>query len=612
MLAEGLTLFFSAVLVLIVPGWAWLSIFPSQGSDLLERLAEAAGVSMAISAALALVAFLLGGRLTSLFIAGGYGLCLLLIVAGQWRRAAARLDWGALAGLGGFAALLVWRFYQARELVVPAWVDSVHHVFIIQKILENGGIPADLGPQMPVAFFYHFGFHVLAAAYTLLARLDAAQAVLWLGQMLNALAALSIYRLGVVLWADRRRAALAGLLAGFVLQMPAYYLTWGRYTLLSGLVILPLAMAAALELDSAARRGAAPWGTALRLALLTASACLSHYLAAGLLALFVIVLSAAGLREAWQKRRLAALPWRMLGAAALGGLLAAPWLWRTWMLGSRLASLEMAAPPLEDAFSSLTSLYNLLGPARNRLLLLLALPGLFLALRRPRLRPLAVWAGLLALLCLPWGPRFNPFRPDQIAIVLFLPAALLLSELLFAASQALGRIWRPRGGQAALLLATLGLLAWGMAETRNILNPSTVLATQADLNALQWVTLNTPSAARFFINPRLWQTASYRGVDGGYWLLPLTGRQSMLPPVIYGWGPRWLVRQVNDWAGRALRLTGCTPAFWALADEAKLDYVYIKEGYGSLQPSALAGCERLLLVYRKEGVYIYEILAAQP
>ena len=42
-------------------------------------------------------------------------------------------------------------------------------------------------------------------------------------------------------------AALAALLVGFVFQMPAYYLTWGRFTLLTGLVVLGPAMAAALD-----------------------------------------------------------------------------------------------------------------------------------------------------------------------------------------------------------------------------------------------------------------------------------------------------------------------------------------------------------------------------
>ena len=46
-------------------------------------------------------------------------------------------------------------------------------------------------------------------------------------------------------WGDVTRAALAGLFTAFAFHMPAYYLTWGRYPLLAGLLVLPLAMAAA-------------------------------------------------------------------------------------------------------------------------------------------------------------------------------------------------------------------------------------------------------------------------------------------------------------------------------------------------------------------------------
>jgi len=146
-----------------------------------------------------------------------------------------------------FVELIAWRLYQAVELVLPPWVDSLHHVLIVRKIIETGGLPIDLSPYLPVPFYYHFAFHSFTAEFSVLSQLSPDQAVLILGQMLNAAIGLSVYTLGRALFKDWRPAVLAGLLTAFFTQMPAYYLTWGRYTLLTGLVIMPLAMAVAIK-----------------------------------------------------------------------------------------------------------------------------------------------------------------------------------------------------------------------------------------------------------------------------------------------------------------------------------------------------------------------------
>ena len=52
-------------------------------------------------------------------------------------------------------------------------------------------------PYLPVTpFYYHFGFHALAAAVAGVAGVDAPAAVLWTGQAINAAAALTVYEIG--------------------------------------------------------------------------------------------------------------------------------------------------------------------------------------------------------------------------------------------------------------------------------------------------------------------------------------------------------------------------------------------------------------------------------
>ena len=44
-----------------------------------------------------------------------------------------------------------------------------------------------------------------------------------------------------------------------------------------------------------------------------------------------------------------------------------------------------------------------------------------------------------------------------------------------------------------------------------------------------------------------------------------------------------------------------------MVGEADLTYAYIREGVGALQPAALSNCPGVVNVYRRDGVYIYEI-----
>ena len=76
---------------------------------------------------------------------------------------------------------------------------------------------------------------------------------------------------------------------------------------------------------------------------------------------------------------------------------------------------------------------------------------------------------------------------------------------------------------------------------------------------------------------------------------------------MYGWGTRQEISQVNNWAGRASLLDGCSDDFWALIKETGSQYVYIKQGAGKLQPVQLNSCAGLTVIYRKEGVYIYQV-----
>jgi hypothetical protein len=638
-------------LVLTLPGYIWLSWFPPTYVGWLHRLAEMIGLSLALNALAGLVFFLLGIQVTpesvliiysALGILGAISLAIelrhgLFKVRVLLRRRQSIDDLGtqpepaasdstaedmepevtpspllspaafALVGFAVLVAIVIWRFVQVRELVLPAWVDSLHHVLIVKLILENGIIPTSFAPYMPVPFYYHFGFHGSAALVTLLAGISPEQAVLTLGQVINAGVVLGIFRLGMAIWDDRRRAGVAALLVGFVTQMPAYYATWGRYTLLTGLLLLAAAMAVGVEIarEGGSRRRAA------RLAVLTVGILLTHYFAALLLAVFLGILCLTSLAP----RRSGSAPVRVwsaiLGGGLVGFLFTFPWLARVWGFAGGYTNVTIVPPgaALDEIYFAnyLGYLWYLLGPTRNYFLLSLGAASLLLAGWRRATFPLTLWTLALLALASPWGPRLNPFRPDHVVIVLFFPTSLLFADGLFTAADRLreSRLWPI--GSLLVGAVVLGLLTWGIRDTRQILNPVTILADQADLQALAWIEANTPEDSRFYINVTLWQTGTYRGVDGGWWILPLTGRQTLVPPSMYILGEPSFVQQTNDWAGQAIQLDGCSAELQGLLQEANLDYVYVRADRGNLTPGVLAECPFLEMVFAFKSVQIFRL-----
>ena len=152
----------------------------------------------------------------------------------------------AFSLLGIFLLSLGVRLVMARDLSAPAWVNSIHHATITRLILEQGGFPSTYAPYIEIdAAEYHAGFHSTLAVFQWLSGLETPEAMLLLGQVLNALIVFAVYLLAVTLTRQRTAGLAAAAVAGLFTPMPAYYTSWGRYTQLAGLLILPAGLALA-------------------------------------------------------------------------------------------------------------------------------------------------------------------------------------------------------------------------------------------------------------------------------------------------------------------------------------------------------------------------------
>jgi hypothetical protein len=553
-------------------------------------------------------------------------------------------------------ALTLWtRFSQIEGLALPPWVDSVHHALMIRIVAESGQVPTSLRPYMPVDQLpYHWGYHVFMAAAMQLTGLALGRAMLWVGQVLNTLQALVVAALAAYLWRRSLAGVVAALVVGLLSIMPAYYLSWGRYTQLTGLLLLPPLAIAWRELLRAPSRGRLAC-----LAVLLAGLSLVHFrvlvFALAYMAVSGAIWAFTAGRTAGFRRPALRLPLNLsngskgtqgllarLGYAAAGSalalMLAAPWL---WMLALRTLLPAFARPRNLVAGGSYNAVTDgLLWAGHNRVLLALALAAALWGVvrRRRAAAEQALWVAALALLANPTLvglPYTWLITNDVLVISLFLPAGVLIGggacwlvesierrwivpcPLSVVSSQASpdhgqrtidnGQRFRHMWLQAGVTIALAGLALRGAWELRSVVNPDTILATEADAAAIAWATEHTPADARFLVGVAPWLSV-YRGTDGGWWLLPLAGRWTNAPPVLYVYGAADYVQAVDELNKAVASLPkGQERQIYDLIARERIGYIYFGPRPGPLTPQVFVGDPAFEKVYERDGVTILAV-----
>lgn len=454
-----------------------------------------------------------------------------------------------------FALILLLRFLNITDIALPLWVDSVHHAAIARLIDAQGTLPTSYRPFANTdAVYYHLGYHTVLITFARLSGLSIERAMLILGQVLNALACVSLYVLAAH-WTKRPVCGLlAMIVAGTISLMPAYYVTWGRYTQLAGLVMLPIAM---LSAQSAITKGEKR--QIFLASVLAAGLFLVHYRVVVFFATFilayVLVQSAVALRTRRSPMQLWTRALAML-LIALG--LSSPWLWRilaTAVFPWQTFTARFGTTPEANAVP-----FDLLTIGNMPILLFLAGIGALLALWRGRSVRQAVvvvllWVALTAIVHNPsllGLPLLWILENFSAVIALYVPIALLMACGLAVFLQWMDEYLPSRARLLHnLLYLLLVLLAlWTARDRLQIVNPVTVLADADDLIALDWIREHTPPDALFLVNERLWLRPIYVGTDAGYWIPHLTGRRTTMPIIFYLQGPVEYWTKVNELAQR--------------------------------------------------------------
>jgi hypothetical protein len=511
-----------------------------------------------------------------------------------------------------FLSSLAVRLIMIRDLATPAWVDSVHHALITRLILDAGGYPSTFLPYLNISTtVYHLGFHSIAAAFVWLSNLDLAHALLILGQVLNALSIFSVYLFTITLTRSSSAGIFAAFITGFLTPMPAYYTSWGRYTELTGLLILPVVLALAqLWLDEKTKKRNV-WVILLG-AIAAGGLFMVHYrviiFLASLIFSFVIFEIVFGKKARRFKPGHFLLV--LISMAVLGIISIFPWFYQT----IKLIILSKISLPVNTSVSFFQDFsWPYLTSALGKQALVMASLGLLWSMIKRRGLIFIILLWLFSLFFLANLNAFNlPFAGLitnlSVEIMLFIPISILGGYLI---DQILNN-WKdfipkqlilPSVGIICLLFGIVAYL--GAKQLIPILNPVTILSRNADLTAIEWINEHIPEHETIVINPFAWGYGLYAGNDGGYWISPLSGRLTLPPPVLYGLGSG--VKDLNQTIQNVITNNADPAKLWEFLTSQRLHFIYIGARGGIIPPEKLFSSGLYDLLYHQDGVWIFSV-----
>ncbi|MBI5033476.1 MAG: hypothetical protein HZB51_23385 [Chloroflexi bacterium] len=491
---------------------------------------------------------------------------------------------------------------QIRDVAAPLWVDSPPHAAYVQSIVQQA--------QIPLERFYHLGYHVIVAFVVRLSGASIPDAMLIVGQLLLVQVGLSVFLLSRKLTASSFAGLASAIAVWFLSPTPAYFVTWGRYPLVLGCALLPLAFLAAISLVE--RERLEGW-TFLFAALTFAALAFSQIR----LIVFYFTFVAAYAIHFWFIRRRDAIGRRLLhrflllgGVASVFGML---WLGALIARGSTIQSILAlnAAGPVIDLETARSVMFSHHGIE----LLVLAIVGIMVSLARRTFFATMVssWyisVALIAFLAQMIGGR--PYlEPALVVLMAFLPVALFvgnLAQLLLLCMSFRGA--RPERSVAEskdcatrnltllrlrflaplemtsmigiLLISLIGLA--GIRDMVNVVNPATILFFDADRSAMEWIKAHTPPNAKFLVNSYAWFDSTYVPSDGGVWIPIHTGRTIDFLSANHD-------EDIAPWM-----------------TEHKIDFVYLGRRAGMLTKSEfIFQPESFNVIYNREGVKIFQL-----
>jgi len=620
---KGSWLVIPVLILLFIPGWLILDFTGYRKEyDYGEQIAISIGLSTALVPVLMLwtTTFGMEWRQRPVWVAGVIiSLIFLIRLVWNYRSTEPTSNRPSIHGesiLNLLALLVIFsvatfiRFAMARDLAAPAWVDSIHHSLITQAIIEYGGYPENYLPHIPVeASQYHPGYHSLIATFQWLTSLQIPESMLIFGQVLNGLMVFPVYLLGTTLLKDKKASLIAALVTGLLVLMPAYYTSWGRYTQLAGLLVLPAGFRWITRFSKFPLKikYILPGG------ILLAGLFLLHYR--------VLIFLGCLFLAAWignlfrPKTHPIRKTLSMVGSTGLFGIagmvIGLPWLLPILSQYVIPRALHWRGNPVLSGIH-----WNYLTPVLGIPVMILAGLGLVMGIYQKRRFAIKILVWLMILFGIANPGYFHlPFpggfvNQTSVEIMVFMPISVLAGYFIYQGISCTRR-WTPNRWQwihtVVVFLLVSSVSIRGAQVLLASLNPATILYRSVDRDAMLWIQENIPEDETIVINPTGWGYGLYMGNDGGFWISPLTGRASIPPNVLYGQNKE--KRDLtNQFVEALLPIGEDADKVFELLQEYGYRTIYIGGRGGVISPQSLSESPHFKARYHNQNTWIFEIL----
>jgi len=554
----------AGTLLFIAPGWALLGSLFSRWDhyDFISKTGLSAGFSLAIYPILFLWTNLVGLKLGSLYAWLPVLIALIVILVRHVKKGwtlqnilnrktnpivntcnkLKQSPWFTISLLMSIGMLIFTRLWVLRTLDLPLWGDSYQHTMIAQLLIDNNGLFNSWQPYADLTTFtYHFGFHSYVAVFHWLTGLDTPQAVIWIGQLLNILAAIALYPLTKFITKNRWAALFSMVTGGLLFSMPMYYINWGRYTQLAGQVILP---GLVVLVWSSFEQSKIRYSNLLLCGIAFGGLALTHYRILILALPFIVAVWLVNLRKQPFTEQI-----KKVGVIGLiGGLIFLPWFLHAYsgnlmhMVGNQLKN-----KPVSNAdFTATIANINFYLPK----LAWFSLPFLAfwgLIKRDRQIMIFLIWWFLIVIVTNPQWLRLSgggAITNFTTMLAMYIFASVLIgagvgwllswvkqkSEIIERRSN-----WWENTTRAVFLFLLLAIIIWGGRQRLDDLEISShALAVRPDLRAARWIQDNLPADAAFVVNSMFaYNGTSVVGTDGGWWLPLIAKRRTNQPPLPY-------------------------------------------------------------------------------
>jgi len=602
-----------AVVLFIGPGYALVSLLPER-----QRWDRTQTIIVSIGLAIAAWAILLAWLQAIQVVLSPLGATMIFVLG--WGIGLARLrPWqrttrGDLHFDGQRAALWLIAIVVAiigicslRDLALGPGSDIYHHTLITTMIRDRGLLPEGYQPYAPlVTFTYHFGFHGMAAAISWLSGFSPVVVVPVVAQVLTAVGALTVAFLAEIATRQRSAGVISALLAGLICVFPAYFINWGRFTQLTGLVLLPILLGVVWQWSESQLN----WRSVPFIGILAAGLVLAHYRVALMAAMGVVtLLSVAGLAQRWPWKAWLRIGFRLMITGLLAGLYVAPW--GLHVLVSTQRGYPIDVGQLAPIFLTLDRLEpNVRNYPTNWLIVGLTVIAVTVGgLRRERVViGLTLWSMVMLVAARDIGKYMDPL---SVFISLYIPVSVIVGwfvagTIRWMADRWPNAWWAWRAGLALLGIGGAFLLS-------HVVEPNYVYATSADLQAMAWIRANTPPKAHFLVNSfKIYSSDNYvTGSDAGYWLPLLGERSANVPPMIYPSehaATSDFLEQMMALSNLGGQLTA--PQAIAVLHREGITHVYVGEHGGSIVAADLLNSPYFKAVYQNDSAYVFELTAS--